>query len=233
MLGLVEATNREGVDVHVVPDLLQFIALRARLENLDGVPIISLNDVPLRGFNSVLKRSIDVATSGHGARGVVGSVPDHRGADQAVVAGVGVLHAGAHGARREGVPGLQVPIDVRGRGRRDRADLGARERSALHAGRPLLAPLRSRRASAVLERVPRRHVDRRAAPGASRISSSSSSTASRSTCCGTRSRRGSPAGRRSTAGAATHRSRSASSTTSTTSRTGRSASTSRSCGSPS
>src|SRR5215213_1394782 len=64
MLGLVEATNREGVDVHVVPDLLQFIALRARLENLDGVPIISLNDVPLRGFNSVLKRAIDAAISG-------------------------------------------------------------------------------------------------------------------------------------------------------------------------
>jgi Undecaprenyl-phosphate glucose phosphotransferase len=64
MLGLVEATNREGVDVHVVPDLLQFIALRARLENLDGVPIISLNDVPLRGFNSLLKRVIDIAISG-------------------------------------------------------------------------------------------------------------------------------------------------------------------------
>jgi Undecaprenyl-phosphate glucose phosphotransferase len=64
MLGIVEATNREGVDVHVVPDLLQFIALRARLENLDGVPIISLNDVPLRGFNSILKRAIDVAISG-------------------------------------------------------------------------------------------------------------------------------------------------------------------------
>ena len=64
MLGLVEVTNREGVDLHVVPDLLQFIALRARLENLDGVPIISLNDVPLRGFNSILKRIIDVAISG-------------------------------------------------------------------------------------------------------------------------------------------------------------------------
>jgi exopolysaccharide biosynthesis polyprenyl glycosylphosphotransferase len=63
MLGVVEATNREGVDVHVVPDLLQFIALRARLENLDGVPIISLNDVPLRGFNSVLKRAVDVMIS--------------------------------------------------------------------------------------------------------------------------------------------------------------------------
>jgi Undecaprenyl-phosphate glucose phosphotransferase len=64
MLGLVEITNREGVDLHVVPDLLQFIALRARLENLDGVPIISLNDVPLRGFNSLLKRTIDVVISG-------------------------------------------------------------------------------------------------------------------------------------------------------------------------
>jgi Undecaprenyl-phosphate glucose phosphotransferase len=64
MLGLVEATNREGVDLHVVPDLLQFIALRARLENLDGVPIISLNDVPLRGLNSIFKRAIDMAISG-------------------------------------------------------------------------------------------------------------------------------------------------------------------------
>ena len=63
MLGIVEATNREAVEVHVVPDLLQFIALRARLENLDGVPIISLNDVPLRGFNSVLKRGIDAVIS--------------------------------------------------------------------------------------------------------------------------------------------------------------------------
>ena len=73
MLGLVEATNREGVDIHVVPDLLQFIALRARLENLDGVPIISLNDVPLRGFNSVLKRGIDVMISATALLGV--SVP--------------------------------------------------------------------------------------------------------------------------------------------------------------
>ena len=75
MLGLVEATNREGVDVHVVPDLLQYIALRARLENLDGVPIISLNDVPLRGFNSVLKRMIDIAISGTALFGLSLFVP--------------------------------------------------------------------------------------------------------------------------------------------------------------
>ena len=57
------ATSRECVDVKVVPDLLQVIALRARLEDLDGVPVININDVPLQGFNSVVKRAIDVAIS--------------------------------------------------------------------------------------------------------------------------------------------------------------------------
>ncbi len=115
MLGLVEATNREGVDVHVVPDLLQFIALRARLENLDGVPIISLNDVPLRGFNSILKRLIDVSISGCCAARLLDPIPADCVADPVQLQGAGLLHAGAHGPRRQGVPRLQVPLDVRGR----------------------------------------------------------------------------------------------------------------------
>jgi len=60
MLSLLEVTSRECVDVRFVPDLLQFIALRARLEDLDGVPVISINDVPLQGFNTALKRLIDI-----------------------------------------------------------------------------------------------------------------------------------------------------------------------------
>jgi Undecaprenyl-phosphate glucose phosphotransferase len=63
MIELIEATSRECIDVKVVPDLLQVIALRARLEDLDGVPVINVNDVPLQGFNSVVKRGIDVAIS--------------------------------------------------------------------------------------------------------------------------------------------------------------------------
>jgi Undecaprenyl-phosphate glucose phosphotransferase len=63
MLQLIESTSREFVDVKVVPDLLQVIALRARLEDLDGIPVININDVPLQGFNSVVKRVIDVAIS--------------------------------------------------------------------------------------------------------------------------------------------------------------------------
>jgi exopolysaccharide biosynthesis polyprenyl glycosylphosphotransferase len=51
------------VDVKVVPDLLQVIALRARLEDLDGVPVINVNDVPLQGVNSAVKRAIDIVIS--------------------------------------------------------------------------------------------------------------------------------------------------------------------------
>jgi Undecaprenyl-phosphate glucose phosphotransferase len=63
MISLLESTSREMIDVKVVPDLLQVIALRARLEDLDGVPIINVNDVPLQGFNSIVKRSLDVVMS--------------------------------------------------------------------------------------------------------------------------------------------------------------------------
>jgi Undecaprenyl-phosphate glucose phosphotransferase len=63
MLELIESTSRECVDVKVVPDLLQVIALRARLEDLDGLPVININDVPLQGFNAIVKRGIDIAIS--------------------------------------------------------------------------------------------------------------------------------------------------------------------------
>jgi Undecaprenyl-phosphate glucose phosphotransferase len=64
LLNLMEITSREFIDVKLVPDLLQFIALRARLEDLDGLPIINVNDVPLQGLNTWIKRVFDVILSG-------------------------------------------------------------------------------------------------------------------------------------------------------------------------
>src|SRR5690606_14535628 len=63
MLQLLDIVGREMVDVKVVPDLLQVIALRARLEDLDGIPIVNINDVPLQGFNSFIKRALDIVLS--------------------------------------------------------------------------------------------------------------------------------------------------------------------------
>jgi len=63
MLRLIEVANRECIDIKVVPDLLQFVALRARLEDLDGVPIININDIPLQGLNGTVKRAVDISVS--------------------------------------------------------------------------------------------------------------------------------------------------------------------------
>jgi Undecaprenyl-phosphate glucose phosphotransferase len=63
-IDLLDATSRECIDVKVVPDLLQVIALKARLWDLDGVPVIDVNDIPLQGLNSVVKRLLDIAISG-------------------------------------------------------------------------------------------------------------------------------------------------------------------------
>jgi Undecaprenyl-phosphate glucose phosphotransferase len=74
MLELLDNTSRVMVDVKVVPDLLQVIALRARLEDLDGVPVININDIPLQGVNSAIKRGIDIVLSSVGLLCLAGPI---------------------------------------------------------------------------------------------------------------------------------------------------------------
>jgi Undecaprenyl-phosphate glucose phosphotransferase len=57
---LIRAASNECLDIKVVPDLVQYATIKAGLEDLDGVPIISLNEVPLRGWSSMVKRLLDV-----------------------------------------------------------------------------------------------------------------------------------------------------------------------------
>jgi Undecaprenyl-phosphate glucose phosphotransferase len=60
LLQLIRSVSNECVDLKVVPDLVQYATIKAALEDLDGIPIISLNEVPLRGWNSMLKRLMDI-----------------------------------------------------------------------------------------------------------------------------------------------------------------------------
>ena len=54
----------DGVyDVKVVPDLMHFITLRGAAEMVDGMPVISVQNSPLFGWNTVLKRAMDVVFS--------------------------------------------------------------------------------------------------------------------------------------------------------------------------
>jgi len=60
MLQMLELMGRECVEVKLVPDVLQYATLQATLEDVDGTPVINLSQVPLQGWNSMVKRSMDL-----------------------------------------------------------------------------------------------------------------------------------------------------------------------------
>jgi Undecaprenyl-phosphate glucose phosphotransferase len=60
LVPLVKSLSNECVDIKVVPDVVEYATIKAALEDLDGIPIISLTEVPLRGWNSMVKRVMDV-----------------------------------------------------------------------------------------------------------------------------------------------------------------------------
>ncbi len=60
---LMESAEREGLEIRLVPNLLQYATLRAGLEDLDGTPVINLSQVPLEGWQSLAKRLMDIGLS--------------------------------------------------------------------------------------------------------------------------------------------------------------------------
>lgn len=63
-LALLDRLVRCFVSIHVVPDLLQFMALRSRVEDIDGLATINLSDIPLEGWSRFVKRGLDIVISG-------------------------------------------------------------------------------------------------------------------------------------------------------------------------
>jgi Undecaprenyl-phosphate glucose phosphotransferase len=66
VLKVLNAIEGELVDVKMVPDVLQFVTLRAAVEELEGLPVISLAQSPITGWARVLKRGTDLALAGFG-----------------------------------------------------------------------------------------------------------------------------------------------------------------------
>lgn len=52
--------KNETVDVKIVPEFYKFASLTYDIEELDGLPFISLNDTPLDSWNILLKRTFDI-----------------------------------------------------------------------------------------------------------------------------------------------------------------------------
>ena len=60
---VIRNVSDEMVDVKIVPDLVQYVTLRAGIEEFEGLPLISLKDTPLEGWNAVIKRVFDLCAT--------------------------------------------------------------------------------------------------------------------------------------------------------------------------
>jgi Undecaprenyl-phosphate glucose phosphotransferase len=60
-LKILNAIEGELVDVKIVPDVLEFVTLRAAVEELEGLPVISLAQSPVTGWRRLGKRGMDLA----------------------------------------------------------------------------------------------------------------------------------------------------------------------------
>lgn len=63
MMELLDRLVRNCLSIHVVPDLLQFMVLRSRVEDLDGLPTINLSDTRLDGWSRFVKRGFDLVVA--------------------------------------------------------------------------------------------------------------------------------------------------------------------------
>jgi exopolysaccharide biosynthesis polyprenyl glycosylphosphotransferase len=60
---IVELLSNTHVDVKVIPDLSSLITVGGSVEDFDGLPVISLQESPLQGFDFLLKRILDITVS--------------------------------------------------------------------------------------------------------------------------------------------------------------------------
>jgi exopolysaccharide biosynthesis polyprenyl glycosylphosphotransferase len=66
ILEAIKAANRYLVNIRLIPDLFQLLTLKANIQDLDGFPVISIDDVALRGGKSLIKRAADIGVSSLG-----------------------------------------------------------------------------------------------------------------------------------------------------------------------
>jgi exopolysaccharide biosynthesis polyprenyl glycosylphosphotransferase len=62
-LGIIALCDRSNISVKVFPDVFQFIAGQVGIDDLGGLPLLSVRDVALRGWKLSFKRAMDVVGS--------------------------------------------------------------------------------------------------------------------------------------------------------------------------
>ncbi len=63
IVDLIVRIPTDGVDVKVAPDLLQLMADGVSIDDLSGIPLVTVKQGSLRGWNRIVKRALDVVFS--------------------------------------------------------------------------------------------------------------------------------------------------------------------------
>ncbi len=66
ILEAIKVAHRYVVNIRLIPDLFQLLTLKANIQDLDGFPVISIDDVALRGGRSLIKRAVDIGVASLG-----------------------------------------------------------------------------------------------------------------------------------------------------------------------
>jgi exopolysaccharide biosynthesis polyprenyl glycosylphosphotransferase len=66
ILDIITECERYGVEFKLVPGILELIASRVDADELGGIPLLTVSEIKLQGFNAVLKRGTDILLSATG-----------------------------------------------------------------------------------------------------------------------------------------------------------------------
>ncbi|NQT29431.1 MAG: sugar transferase [Candidatus Saganbacteria bacterium] len=66
ILDIITECEKFGVEFKIVPGILELIASRVDADELAGVPLVTISEIRLKGFNAALKRTADIILSAIG-----------------------------------------------------------------------------------------------------------------------------------------------------------------------
>ncbi|MDA8216921.1 MAG: sugar transferase, partial [Dehalococcoidales bacterium] len=66
LVGLVQQCRSQDVNIRVFPDVFQLLAGQVNIDELNGLPLVTVKDIALKGYRLMLKRIMDFAVSAAG-----------------------------------------------------------------------------------------------------------------------------------------------------------------------
>ena len=60
IMELIRVANKNLAEIKIVPDIIHLLSIKAELQHIEDIPIINLNDIPLKGWKAVSKRVLDL-----------------------------------------------------------------------------------------------------------------------------------------------------------------------------